>query len=167
LWSNGAKKKPTDRSPSDPWSGEQPIWYLGEIISGNLKWTNHKNKTCIKVNSTLIFNLKPCPWYLIYTHNNVSIIIRVCKYGHERKFTYTRVHCNINLKETVYISLVQSMLDFSSTVCHPHLNKDIVRLESIQRCPARFSSNDNLDAPAVSLPQWKTLDESHFKKKKI
>jgi hypothetical protein len=52
---------------------------------------------------------------------------------HINKIQCNPKHCNRNFNEKVYISLIQSILDYSSTVWDHHLlNKDIDRLESIQ-----------------------------------
>ena len=61
--------------------------YLGVLISRDLKWSTHINKICNKANSTLEF------------------IRRNLK------------HCNKKFKETAYISLVRSVMDYSATVC--------------------------------------------------
>ena len=48
-------------------------------------------------------------------------------------------HCNKKFKETAYISgLVRSVLDYSASVWDPYLQKDIDRIESIQRRGATF-----------------------------
>jgi hypothetical protein len=41
-------------------------------------------------------------------------------------------------EKTAYISLVRSLFDYSSTVWDPHLQKDIDRIENVQRRAARF-----------------------------
>jgi hypothetical protein len=51
-------------------------------------------------------------------------------------------HSNKNFKEQAYISLVRSVLDYASSVWDPHLQKDIDRLEGVQRRDARFVCND-------------------------
>ena len=86
--------------------------YLGAQISENLKWTTHIDKICNRANSILGF------------------IRRNLK------------HSNRNFKETAYISLVRSVLDYASTVWNPYLKKDIDNIESIQRRAARFVMND-------------------------
>ena len=51
-------------------------------------------------------------------------------------------HCNKKFKETAYISLVRYVLDYSASVWDPYLQKDIDRIESIQRRGARFVQKD-------------------------
>ena len=86
--------------------------YLGVIISDDLKWAPHINKICNRANFTLGF------------------IRRNLK------------NCDKKFKETAYISLVRSVLDYSSTIWDPHLQQDIDRIENIQRRAARFVQSD-------------------------
>ena len=86
--------------------------YLGITLSDNLKFTTHINKISNRSNSILGF------------------IRRNLK------------HCSKLLKESAYISLVRSVLDYASVVWDPHQKKDIDRLEGIQRRAARFVCND-------------------------
>ena len=86
--------------------------YLGVLISEDLKWTKHINKTCKRATSVLSFlrrNLKGCP---------------------------------TDLKLTAYKSLIRSTLEYASTVWDPHLVKDTKALEAVQRKSARFIMND-------------------------
>jgi predicted amidophosphoribosyltransferase len=107
--------------------------YLGVIISENLKWSTYINKICNKANSTLGF------------------IRRNLK------------HCNRKFKETAYISLVRSLFDYSSTVWDAHLQKDIDRIENVQRGAARFIYSDNKRTSSVTAMMnelvWKPLNE--------
>ena len=50
--------------------------------------------------------------------------------------------CHQSFKETAYISLVRSVLEYSSSVWDPYLDKDIKKIENIQRNAARFVKND-------------------------
>ncbi len=86
--------------------------YLGVIISDNLKWTTHISKICKRANSILGF-----------VRRNLK-------------------HSSSSFKETAYISLVRSILDYSATVWDPYLQKDIDSLESVQRRAARFVKKD-------------------------
>ena len=86
--------------------------YLGITISDDLKWSTHINKIVNRGSSILGF------------------IRRNLKY------------CSMSLRETAYISLVRSILEYSAVVWDPHLKKDTEQLEAIQRRAARFVHND-------------------------
>jgi hypothetical protein len=68
-------------------------------------------------------------------------------------------HCNRKFKETAYISLV--LFDYLCTVWDPHLQKEIDRIENVQRRAARFIYSDyKRTGTAVVSPQWwKNLTE--------
>ena len=86
--------------------------YLGLIIQDDLHWSSHINKICSKASKTL---------------------------GFIRRNLKT---CHQSFKETAYISLVRSVLEYSSSVWDPYLDKDIKKIENIQRNAARFVKND-------------------------
>ena len=107
--------------------------YLGVHISNNLKWSNHIAKTCSKANSTL------------------GVVKRNLK------------HCPQNVKEQAYISIVRPVLEYASSVWDPHLQKDIQRLENVQRRAARFVCNNyNRDSSVTQMLEqlhWRPLSE--------
>ena len=86
--------------------------YLGLLISKDLKWANHVGKTCKKASSILGF----------IQHN-----LR---------------HCPLQCRKSAYIALVRSTLEYGSVVWDPHLQKDIDKLEKVQRKAARFIKRD-------------------------
>ena len=59
------------------------------------------------------------------------------------------IHCNKKFKETAYISLVRSIMDYSATVWDPYLQKDIDRIEGVQRRAARLIFNDYMRSSSV------------------
>ena len=71
--------------------------YLGLLISKDLKWANHVDKTCKKASSILGF----------IQHN-----LR---------------HCPLQCRKSAYIALVRSTLEYGSVVWDPHLQKDTYR----------------------------------------
>ena len=94
--------------------------YLGVQISENLKWSTHVNKVCNRASSILGF-----------IRRNLR-------------------HSNKNFKEQAYISLVRSILDYASIVWDPYLQKDIDKLEGVQRRAARFVCNNYKSKSSVT-----------------
>ena len=86
--------------------------YLGLLIAKDLKWATHIDKITKKASSTLGF-----------IKRNLS-------------------QCTKECKRSAYIALVRSTLEYGSSVWDPHLQKDILKLEKIQRKAARFITND-------------------------
>ena len=86
------------------------VKYLGVNLSAELSWSPHVSGVCSKANSTLGF-----------------------LWRNLRK-------CPPSLKETAYISLVRSTLEYAATICH--LSSDISSIEKIQRRAARFVKGD-------------------------
>ena len=82
--------------------------YLGVCLSETLEWEAHINKITSKGNSTL------------------GLLRRNLK------------ACPPKLRETAYFSLVISSLEYSSAVWNPFRQKDIDKLEKIQRAAAGF-----------------------------
>ena len=77
--------------------------YLGVTLSVNMKWNSHISKVSKKANFTFGF-LK----------RNLK-------------------HCPQDFRRTAYLSLVRSTLEYSSIVWDPYLQKDIDKLEKVQR----------------------------------
>ena len=112
--------------------------YLGLIIRDDLQWSSHINKICSKANSTLGF-----------LRRNLG-------------------YCKKSFKQTAYISLVRSLLEYSCTVWDPHLEKDISQIEKIQRNAARFVKGDYRRHSSVTEMmkklKWKPL---HTRRREI
>ena len=85
--------------------------YLGVTISDNLEWENHINRITAKASSTLGF-----------LRRNVK-------------------KCPSKLKETAYISMVRSTLEYSCSIWDPFRKKDIDKINQIHRSAARFVSS--------------------------
>ena len=107
--------------------------YLGLIIQENLQWSSHINKITSSADRTLGF-----------IRRNLR-------------------NCNEQFKATAYISLVRSVLEYSSTVWDPYLEGDIQRLEKIQRKAARFVKKDYQRTSSVTAMLddlgWETLQK--------
>ena len=86
--------------------------YLGITITNELSWSAHTDITTNKAHSTLGF-----------LRRNLR-------------------GCPSKLKETAYISLVRSTLEYAATVWDPELSKDTNALEKVQRKAARFVKHD-------------------------
>ena len=86
--------------------------YLGVLLSHDTKWAPHIDKITSKANRTIGF-----------LRRNLK-------------------KCPEELKQTAYISLVRSTLEYSCTIWDPHYKKDITKLEAVQRQAARFVKND-------------------------
>ncbi|KAL8562765.1 hypothetical protein ACOMHN_022640 [Nucella lapillus] len=82
--------------------------YLGVTISKDLNWESHITNIANKANSTLGF------------------LRRNLKIG------------SIAIKEMAYKTLVRSTLEYASPVWDPHTDKDIGKLEKVQRRAARW-----------------------------
>ena len=108
--------------------------YLGVCLSETLEWEAHINKITSKANSTLGF-----------LRRNLKA-------------------CPPKLRETAYFSLVRSSLEYSSAVWDTFTQKDIDKLEKIQRAAARFvTQNYRQTASVTSLIH--NLGWTDFKKR--
>ena len=105
--------------------------YLGLMIQDNLKWRSHINQIASSADRTLGF-----------IRRNLR-------------------NCDEHFKATAYISLVRSVLEYSSTVWDPYEDEDIKRLEKIQRKAARFVKKDYRNTSSVTTMMndlgWETL----------
>ena len=101
--------------------------YLGILFSQDLKWGDHIAKICKKANSTVGFLMRN---------------LRNCPSG---------------CKRNAYLSLVRSVLECGATLWDPYLQKDISKLEQVQRKAARFVSGDYKSRTAGSMQKllWK------------
>ena len=93
---------------------------IGVTIHKSLKWASHINKIYNRANS--VFGFIQCNLW----------------------------HANRDLKELAYANLVGSILEYSSTALDPFYQKDIDRLERVQRRAARFVFNDNNPISSVT-----------------
>jgi len=90
----------------------QEAKYLGITLSNSLSWSPHVDLTYNRANSTLGF-----------LRRNLR-------------------RCPSKLKETAYITLIRTVMEYAAPIWDPVLSKDIHRLESVQRRAARFIKGD-------------------------
>ena len=86
--------------------------YLGVTIADDLSWSPHIDNTIKKANQTL------------------GLIKR-----------NIRVH-NKDLKSVAYKTFVRTQLEYASNVWYPHHDKDINKVEAVQRRAARLAARD-------------------------
>jgi hypothetical protein len=105
--------------------------YLGVLLQQDLKWSSHINRVVQRASQSLGF------------------IRRNLKY------------CPAKLKETAYITLVRSKMEYGASVWDPHTAREAKTLEAVQRRAARFVKNDYGRFSSVTAMlgdlQWKTL----------
>ena len=94
--------------------------YLGVLLSENLKWAPHIDQLTKKANKTLGF-----------LRRNLHM-------------------CSGKIKATAYKSLVQPLLEYSSTIWDPYLKGDITNIEAVQRRAARFVMKDHRRESSVT-----------------
>ena len=105
--------------------------YLGVYISNNLDWTAQIEATVSKANRTLGF-------------------LRRNLYG-----------CPRELKETAYLSLVRSVLEYASQVWDPKKKKHKDPLEAVQKRAARFVTRDYSRSSITKMLEnlkWESLE---------
>ena len=86
--------------------------YLGILFSENLSWNDHITKITKKANCTLGF-----------LQRNMKNCPRRCK-------------------QTAYLSLIRSVLEYGAVLWDPYLKKDVDMLEKVQRKALRFICGD-------------------------
>ena len=110
--------------------------YLGVRLSETLEWESHINTITAKANSTLGF-----------LRRNLKV-------------------CPLKLKETAYFAMIRSCLEYSCAVWDPFRQKDIDKLNKIQRSAARFvTSNYKKTTSVTSLIQNLGWDDLQLRRK--
>ena len=107
--------------------------YLGVTITEDLRWDSHINDICAKANRTLGF------------------LRRNIKIG------------SAAIKQQAYFTLVRPLVEYASTVWNPHTDKNIRKLEMVQRRAARYVTNRHRNKSSVSDMlqglDWRTLED--------
>ena len=88
---------------------------LGVIMSRDLSWSNHYDYISAKAYKTL--------GLIRHSFHHIS---------------------SISTKRTLYISLIRPQILYGSQIWRPHLIKDIIKIENIQRRASKFIPNDFL-----------------------
>ena len=94
--------------------------YLGVTITEDLKWDTHINDTCPKANRTLGF-----------LRRNLNI-------------------GSVAIRQQAYFTLVRPLVEYASTVWDPHTQRNIQKLEMVQRRAARYVTNRHQNRSSVS-----------------
>ena len=107
--------------------------YLGVTIADDLSWSPHIDNTTKKANQTLGF-LK----------RNIRVHIK-------------------DLKSVAYKTLVRPQLEYASTVWYPYQDKDINKVEAVQRRAAKWAIRDYKYTSSVTAMlkdlNWRPLDQ--------
>ena len=111
----------------------QSAKYIGCLITSDLKWSDHISTICGKANKTLGF---------LRRNLNIS---------------------STSVKENAYKSLVRPLVEYASSVWDPYHQKDIHRLDMVQRRAARYVSNrhgnrSRVDSMLEHL-EWRPLEQ--------
>ena len=106
--------------------------YLGVTFTHNLSWHDHVVAICNKANSTRAF-----------LQRNLR-------------------QCSPTIKSLAYLTYVQPILEYASTVWSPYVRTDIARLEMVQRKAARFVFNKfsaySSVTSTLSQLNWQSLE---------
>ena len=94
--------------------------YLGVTITEDLKWDTHINDICAKANRT--------PGFL---RRNLNI-------------------GSVSFKQQAYFTLVRPLVEYASKVWDPHTQRNIQKLEMVQRRAARYVINRHRNRSSVS-----------------
>ncbi len=108
--------------------------YLGIELSKDLSWSPHTNKVCSKASQSLGFL--------------------------QRNFHSARPET----KTAAYRTIVRPILEYSASAWDPYLQRDIQKIEAVQRRAARFVTNTYQKTPGtvtniMANLQWETLEE--------
>ena len=107
--------------------------YLGVTITEDLRLDSHINDICAKANRALGF------------------LRRNIKIG------------SVAIKQQAYFTLVRPLVEYASTVWDPHTNRNIRKLEMVQRRAERYVTNRHRNKSSVSDMlqglDWRTLED--------
>ena len=101
--------------------------YLGVTLTQDLKWDTHIQNICVKANQTIGF-----------LRRNLNIGA-------------------VSIKQQAYFSLVRPLVEYSSNVWDPYTQKNIKKLEMVQRRAARYVLHRHHNTSSVT-DMFKTLN---------
>ena len=101
---------------SDPISASNQHKDLGILLTTSLSWSPHISSLLVKA------------------YGSLRLIRRVVPFN-----------SNMNLKRSLYLSLVRSHLAYCSPIWRPHLTQDILKLEQLQRRATKFIVSSSID----------------------
>ena len=111
TWKKKNKKAFTYKMRGQRIQGIRDTKYLGVTLNEKLKWDTHISRISSEANRML------------------GLLWRNLKF------------CPKNFKETAYKSYVRPKLEYCSNVWDPHTQKDVKKIEMVQRRAARFVTN--------------------------
>ena len=114
------------------WAYQEEAKYLGITLTDELSWSSHVRSIHNGTNSTLVF-----------LRRNLR-------------------RCPAELKETAYITLVRSILEYAAPVWDPHLARACDFLEKIERRSARFVKGDHRTIQSDPDAAWSRLARSEW-----
>ena len=130
--------------------------------------SKHPYSSNYKLDNHILEQVEENPYLGVTIHKSQKLAIHINKISNKANSVFGFIQCklkhaNRDLKEPPYTSLVRSILEYSSTVWDPFYQKDIDRLERVQRRAARFVFNDYKPLSSVtsmvSQLGWKPLAE--------
>ena len=108
--------------------------YLGVNISKNLSWNHHIDSVCKKANNTTAF-----------LRRNLA-------------------SCPRSIKDKCYKTMARPQVEYASSVWDPHTQRNINRVEQVQRRAARYFFTNNYSSTSsvtamLERLEWETLPQ--------
>ena len=128
--------------------------------------SEHPYSSHYKLDNHILEQVEENPYLGVTIHKSLKLASHINKISNKANSVLGFIKRNLkhaNREELAYTSLVRSILEYSSTVWDPFYQKDIDRLERVQRRAARFVLNDykplSSATSMVSQLGWKPLAE--------
>ena len=136
----------------------------------SLRITNKQNKILFSysIQDTLVKEVTQARYLGVTLNSKLTWSDHIVNITGKASSVYGFICCNFNncpvkTKSALYKSMVRPILEYASNVWSPHYNKDIQRIEAVQRRAARFTVNcysryQSVSSMLVKL-NWPTLEE--------